>query len=409
MNQDKAKQLKKFKFFATTLFILMFLGFIVTSLLFKKYDYISIKAFRSFFEAAMVGALADWFAVTAIFRKPMGLPIPHTNLIEKNKNDIGQNLGQFVHENFLNPEALKPYIEKLDAVSLFISWFTNNQNEIKKEFNTILYTIVNEINEDALSQSIKNILTNKINSLDVSLALNPAIDYVLTNKYHEKTVNDLLPLITTYVPQLKPVIKEKISKKAWGFGALVSEGVSDQIISEVQDFLQAMISNPNDSNRKAIEAKLYQIISDLKTNASLKTELTNLKNNLFTNQANSWLINIVKEGKATVLNQLKNENSSINQQVNLFIEKQFINLETNIALKNKLNLKIQTFTHQIVNKNAYYVTHLIHETIEKWDGKKLSQKMELEVGKDLQFIRINGTVIGGLIGLFIFFTSCFLL
>ena len=402
--KTKEQALKKYKCIATLLFITMLLGFVACSLFLKKYDFFYLKALRAFCEAAMVGALADWFAVTAIFKKPLGINIPHTNLIEKNKNDIGANLGVFVHSNFLTPQALSPYINKIDFVAFLSNYVLQHETYILKQVKAHALKIVADLDPTKITNYLLHLNRDAVSNFKVNELVTPAVNMALTQKYHEKALNRLLPILLENIPKLKPIIKEKINKKAWGFGTLVSDYVSEQLVLEIEVVLHKMFTNPADENRIRLENKMSVLIESLKTNEYLLEELENIKHNLFTQKGENLIYSLVNQGKEKIETELKNDTSAFSVFLADFLKKTLNQMNTS-AKKEELNSKIQEFSIENATKNSHYIIQLIQETVEKWDGKELSEKMELEVGKDLQFIRINGTLIGGLVGLLIFYIS----
>ncbi|UYW02039.1 DUF445 domain-containing protein [Flavobacterium agricola] len=407
--ESKIKNLKKYKLIATSLFVLMLFGFVASTLLLKNSESFALKAIRAFCEAGMVGALADWFAVTALFRKPMGLNIPHTNLIEKNKNDIGKNLGAFVQDNFLTPESINPYIEKVDFAAHITTWYANNQATVSFQAKNLVTKIVNQVNPDQLAESISQLISDKVKNFPVENVLNPAIQAVINQNYHKKALNGLYPVINSYVPNLKPIIKQKISEKAFGFGALISEGFSQNIIEEIQAFFYQMMHNPEHETRLAIEDKVTEELYNLTSNPELLQALNQLKNNLLHGKLDDLLLDFMRKGKLSLLDELHNENSKFNAIIDAQLKSFFTDLQNNTAFQQEINAKIRTFLLETVQQNAHFVGTVIGETVAKWDGREMSEKLELEVGKDLQFIRVNGTLIGGLVGLLLFFISYFIL
>ena len=278
---NKQKKLQHHKNIATGLLLLMLCIYITVVFLLKLHPQLSFLGYiKAFAEAAMVGALADWFAVTALFRKPLNLNIPHTNLIEQRKKDIGDNLGVFVVDNFLTPQQIRPYITNINIASFLINWLSNDKN---KSFIT-----------DNASQLLKKLVDNHKNTIETHI------------------ISQFPPIIPTFIAQT-------IAKK-------VTEGLNDYVIT--------LSDNP--------------------------TELNNT------------------------------------------VEKLIVQLKTNEALQHKMNKWVQKMAYQFVLKNRTEVSTLISSTITNWEGRALSEKLELEVGKDLQFIRINGTLVGGLVGLLIY-------
>ena len=282
---NKQQKLQRHKNIATGLFLLMLIVYITMVYWQKKSpEFVWIGYIKAFAEAAMVGALADWFAVTALFHKPMGLNIPHTNLIETRKNDIGENLGDFVVENFLKPKQIR------------------------------------------LSKSFEKIA-----------------DYI--NENQEVIQREMDGQFPALIP---PFIREGISRK-------VSEGL--------YNLLQKIAADTTHPMRANLTAQLYEFADRLNTP--------------------EWQPQIAKILQTSV--------AALTDE-----------LRSNVQLQREIDAWVQKTAYQFVLKNKEEVGRLISSTVENWEGKELSEKLELEVGKDLQFIRINGTLVGGLVGLLIY-------
>jgi len=300
MHQDtKQKKLQQHKNLALGLLLLMLVLYIAAVVAQRKAPQWSWVGYvKAFSEAAMVGALADWFAVVALFRKPLGLDIPHTNLIEAKKNDIGENLGAFVVENFLSSGQVRPYIIKIKPSSFLLEW-------LKKV----------------------------------------AIYLDTHRKTLEREIDDQFPLL---VPAF---IREAIAQK-------VTEGLYQYILKMAQDTTHPI--------RAEITQELYRFVQQLDTP-----------------QWQGQLTRLLHKGISHLTEELR----------------------ANTTLQSQIDTWVQKAAYQFVLRNKQEVGHLISATVAQWEGKELSEKLELEVGKDLQFIRVNGTLVGGAVGLIIYFIT----
>lgn len=192
-NVYKKKQLKKHKWIATGLFLFMASVFIITIILQKENNADWVGYFRAFSEAAMVGALADWFAVTALFHYPMGLKIPHTNLIENSKEKIGDNLGNFVVDNFLSPKNIRPYILKLKIAHLIGNWLhqEKNQNILIRECSAIILDILSKIENKTATKFIEEKLKNLAQDIKPNIVIGNGLDYLIDKNIHQQFISYL--------------------------------------------------------------------------------------------------------------------------------------------------------------------------------------------------------------------------
>jgi len=336
---NKIQKLQYHKNIATGLFVLMLVIYIVMVIAHKKAPELTFIGYiKAFAEAAMVGALADWFAVTALFHKPLGLNIPHTNLIEERKNDIGENLGDFVVQNFLKPKQIRPYITDIKVSSFIVEWLSK------------------ESTPDKIKSFVKEIPLNEKASKAI-------ISFLDENK-HQQFLQHFFEKIATYLLENEEILQQEIKEQ---FSSLTPSFVKSKVAKKVANglYLLAMKTSQDKTHpiRAEITAQLYDFAEKL--NAP---------------EAEVQLTKLLQRG----VEQLTDE------------------LRYNSVLQHQIDAWVQKTAYQFVLKNKEEVGRLITHTVENWEGRELSEKLELEVGKDLQFIRINGTLVGGLVGLAIY-------
>ena len=286
----------------------------------------------------MVGALADWFAVTALFHKPLGLNIPHTNLIEERKNDIGENLGDFVVQNFLKPKQIRPYITDIKVSSFIVEWLSK------------------ESTPDKIKSFVKEIPLNEKASKAI-------ISFLDENK-HQQFLQHFFEKIATYLLENEEILQQEIKEQ---FSSLTPSFVKSKVAKKVANGLYLLAIKTSQDKTHPIRAEITAQLYDFaeKLNAP---------------EAEVQLTKLLQRG----VEQLTDE------------------LRYNSVLQHQIDAWVQKTAYQFVLKNKEEVGRLITHTVENWEGRELSEKLELEVGKDLQFIRINGTLVGGLVGLAIY-------
>lgn len=412
MDTTKQTQLRKYKLLATSLFILMALGYILSSYLINQSPKAYLYYIRAFCEAGMVGALADWFAVTAIFKKPLGLAIPHTNLIENSKDEIGENLGQFVQDNFLNAQNIKPYIKQFNAVKFILNWINIDKNKIslQTEIKNFIQHILEDLDEKTLKKHINSKAKDIIKDFKIQEPAFNAADYLIENNSHNKLIDKVLPYVKKYVANSKELVKDKIDEKGGFFGSLFSNRLSGGMVTGVTEFIDEILKNPKHKVRLEIEYEILQVIDKLKNDESFVLKLENYKNDYFKDsQIEKFVDDAWQTIKEKIMLQINQPNSVLDKYIIKYSDQFVDQLNTDETLKRKINSWVRTFLFKIISKNTEYVSKLISNTVKNWDGKELSQKLELEVGKDLQFIRVNGTLIGGIIGIIIYTLTTFFL
>ena len=340
MNQDtKQKKLQQHKNLALGLLLLMLVLYITAVICQRKVPQWSwVGYLKAFSEAAMVGALADWFAVVALFRRPMGLNIPHTNLIEAKKNDIGENLGSFVVENFLKYQQVRPYITKIKPSSFLLEWFYKE--------NTLIQ------------------LTNFLQNYPLHTKVSTFLIGFLKEHKHESLLSDTLQKVATYLDTHRDTLEREIDNQFPPLiPSFIREAISEKVVDGLQKFVMKITRDEAHSVRREMTAQLYDFSEKL--------------------NSSEW------ENKITKL--LKD---NVNKQISEF--------KTNEEFQKKLDVWFQKTVYRFALKNKVRIGDFISDTVKNWEGKELSQKLEMEVGKDLQFIRINGTLVGGMVGLVIY-------
>ncbi len=404
MPAQKEIQLIKHKTIATGLFFLMALIYGLMIYLQHQSPQAWMGYVEAFSEAGMVGALADWFAVTALFRHPLGIPIPHTNLIERKKNDLGRNLGSFVKTNFLNPKNIRPYIEKLDVIKFVSDWL--NKPSSREILGTETLNLVKKIIHDLDDGEVKDFLAKKgsetLKTIDFQKITSSGIHYILEKGEHLKLLETLLPQLREYVDESQNMIRERISENKPFIAFLAGKRISREMTDGISKFIEEIESDKNHFVRQKLTENLENFAEDLLISEKWNEKFSQLKEDLISPENLNEYADDAWESIKKMLNQnIDNPNSGLNQYLEKNIQKLSDSLQNDEELKQRLNKWIRHFLYRMILKNSEEVQILISKTVAGWEGKELSRKLELEVGKDLQFIRINGTLVGGLVGLII--------
>lgn len=412
-DETKRKQLRKFKAFATGLFVLMALVFIITTIVQKSSDSHWIGYVRAFSEAAMVGALADWFAVTALFRHPLGLPIPHTNLIENSKQKLGDNLGSFVVSNFLSPQNIRPYIQKLKVSNFVGEWLAKEKNQevLIKNLSGIVLDILNKLDDSTVSVFISKKVSEMTENIKLNALLGNGINYLLDKNDHQKIITNLSAQIKNYIIENDEMIKDRVRKGSYTFiPTFVDNKIAIKVADGLADFFKEIEENPQHEIRQLITQKIYDFSTELKQDPKWEDEFKTIKNDLLKNdKLNEYSSDIWISIKNSLIKELQEDESSLKNYLLVNLNEFSQNLKTDENLQNKIDHWVRVTAYKYILKNTHQFGDLISSTVGNWQGKELSEKLELEVGKDLQFIRVNGTLVGGLVGLIIYTISHFFL
>lgn len=409
---QKKQQLRQYKTLATGLFILMMMTFIAMTILQKQSQSHWIGYIRAFSEAAMVGALADWFAVTALFNYPLGLKIPHTNLIENSKEKIGDNLGNFVVDNFLSPENIRPYIQKL-KVSVYVGdWLSKerNQDVLINELSSIIKDIVNKLDDDAVVKFISSKAEEMTDSIKLNSVIGNGIEYLLSKNDHQKIITNLSSQIKGYILENQQMISERVGKESFFLiPKSIDNKIAEKITKGLSDYFLEVEQNVNHPLRSEITNKILDFSKELKDEPRWKTEFESIKSDfLQSDKIKQYSSDIWQSLKSSLIKELSEEDSTLKSYVKKNIDEFVANLQNDEQFQNRIDGWVRLTAYKYILKNTQNFGELISTTVGNWEGKELSRKLELEVGKDLQFIRINGTIVGGLVGLLIYTIANFI-
>lgn len=402
---QKKQNLKKHKAIATGLFILMAFVYFLMVYLSQHSSANWIGYVEAFAEAAMVGALADWFAVTALFKYPLGIKIPHTNLIENSKNAIGDNLGQFVTGNFLTPTTIRPYIEKLEVVKYVADWLNkpNNQEMLQEELINFSKKIIKDLDDKDVVDFITLKGDEILKQFDLPELVSSSLEYILEKEKHNDILEAIIPKAKEYILESDLIIKDKLNEKHPVISFFAGKKISKGVVEGVVSFLDEVEEDKQHPVRLNIERIIKENIDNIKDSSEWKNRLESLRDDFITKERlNAYASDFWSAIKQNLTESFDDENSAMQVYIKKNIKKLTENLNENQELINKINGWVRHFIYRMILRNVKEVESLISSTVDKWEGKELSEKLELEVGKDLQFIRINGTLVGGLVGLIIY-------
>ena len=408
MNDEQKKhQLRRYKMLATGLFVLMCCVFLLMTY-FQKYQNFGtwVGYVRAFAEAGMVGALADWFAVTALFHHPLGLKIPHTNLIEKSKEKIGDNLGNFVVSNFLSPQNIRPYIQNLKVSHFIGEWLQKERNSdiLVKNISEIVLDILNKLEDESVVKFIGNKAKEMTKDLKINQILGNGIEYLLQKNDHQKLITNLSKQIKNYVLENHEMVRERVKSESYTLiPSFVDDKIAEKITSGLSKYFEEVEENETHTLRKEITKKLFDFSEELKQNPKYEEELNTMKSDFLSEEkVQQYSKDIWISLKKTLSGELLQEDSALKNYLKKNIAEFSENVRTDENLQHKIDAFVRYTAYKYILKNTNKFGELISTTVGNWQGKELSEKLELEVGKDLQFIRINGTLVGGLVGLLIY-------
>ena len=391
------------KVVATGLLVVMAAVFALTRALEPGYPLLGYV--KSFAEAAMVGGLADWFAVTALFRHPLGVPIPHTAIIPRNKDRIGEALANFIRENFLIPAVVARRMQRLDvagAAGRFLQTPAGEGTRIRAGASRLIADIFESLDDERLGGIVKGAISARLRKMEVSPLLGHALASAINEDRHVPMLEAAIRWSARALDANEQLIRELVHKKAnWALKlAGLDEKLADAIIEGVRKLTVEMSTDPAHPVRIRIEEALAQLANDLQTRPETRERVEAIKEQLLDNKSVSlWLDTLWQKGREAIIKAARKPDAVLAGKLGDILKSMGGTLETDRRIRAAIN---QFARRAVVGMAASYggsIVKLVSETIRGWDAQTVTNRLEAAVGRDLQYIRINGTLVGGLVGL----------
>ncbi|MDT5105940.1 MAG: hypothetical protein QOI25_3453 [Mycobacterium sp.] len=361
---------------------------------------------RAAAEAGMVGALADWFAVTALFKHPLGIPIPHTAIIKRKKAQLGEGLGAFVRENFMSPEVVETKLRDAEVAGRMGKWFsdTSHAERVAAEASTVLRVLVEMLRDEDVQQVLDRMIVRRI----AEPQWGPPIGRVLASLLEEGRQEALIQLLADRAFEWSlnsgEVIERVIERDSptWS-PRWVDHLVGDRIHRELMDFSDKVRRNPDHELRRSATKFLFEFADDLQHDEATIERAENVKEQIMAREEvakaaeTAWTA-----AKRIILESVDDPSSALRSRIADSVVHIGESLRDDAELRDKVDNWIVRAAQHLVEQYGTEITAIITETIERWDADEASRRIELHVGRDLQFIRINGTVVGSLAGLAIY-------
>lgn len=412
----QALALKRAKRQALALLLLVTAVFIATCLLPRS---LGVDALKAVSEAAMVGALADWFAVVALFRRPLGLPIPHTAVIPRNKDRIGENLATFVRDRFLDPPSLVALIRRHDPALRLAQWLgdAGNAGLLGQQAARLLGAALDAVQDAPMERFIRKAARTLIGRIDLSGTLATVLGALTHEGRHQALLDEalgrLIPALqeektreliaVTIVQWLKKEhpLKEKMLPTDW-----LGDKGSAMIANALEALLADVAHNPQHQLREQFDLAVQRLALRLQTDPQWARKGEEIRRYLQTNATLGRYVRDLWQGmRAALQRDLADEHSAVARNVQAMGAWLGRSLAGDAALRQSLNERLERWVQGLAPDVAQFAAQHIQDTVQRWDAQELSHLIELNIGKDLQYIRVNGTVVGGLIGLALFAVS----
>ena len=361
---------------------------------------------RAFAEAGLVGGIADWFAVTALFRHPLGIPIPHTAIVPRNKDRIGDALASFLKDNFLTPKVVARRMRNLDvagAVGRFLAQPpAAGDGRLRRGGSRLLADILEALDQERLGGMVKTALAQRIRSVEIAPLLGQTLEAAITSERHVPMVDSIVTWAGRTLDANEDLIRDMVHQRAGRFLRMVGldEKLADAIVDGLRKLTIDMAVDPDHPIRRKAEEGLANLARNLQQDPETRAKVEAWKSDMVENEAvSAWLDGVWEKARAGLLKGARDPDAALAGRFGEALRQLGETLQAEPRLKAAINQFARRATVGIVASYGDGIVKLVSETVRSWDAGTVSDRLEGAVGRDLQYIRINGTLVGGLVGL----------
>jgi len=375
---------------------------------------------NAFAEAAMVGGLADWFAVTALFRHPLGLPIPHTAIIPENKDRIADTMAQFLQENFLIPTVVARRMSGMN-VARGVGEFLSSSADDPADQNTssritggaaeLFAEVLESLDPDRLGNQVRSGMATQFAKIDVSPLAGRMLEGAISDRRHLPLIDGLIRWAGLTLEDNEETVRDIIHNRAnavlrW---TGLDERISGSVLDGLYKLLAEVLVDPDHPLRFKIEEGLEKLAQDLQHDPQTRERVEEMKRDLLENPALAeWWMGVWERIRRSLIRRARESDSALGGEM----RKGLADLGGALQKDVRLQLQINRFSRRtavgVATRYGTEIVTLVSDTVKRWDATTITGRIENAVGRDLQFIRINGTLVGGLVGMMLHFIVSFL-
>lgn len=401
---ERARALRRMKSIATSLLVVAAVIFVVAKMN-EAAGGAWVGYVRAVAEAAMVGALADWFAVTALFRHPLRLPIPHTAIIPKRKDDIGRSLGDFVESNFLTAEVIDERLHGARIGQRAGTWLAEpaNASRAGDAVADVLRGALEVLDDQEIQQGLEHLIESRVRATPVTPLIGKAIDLTVEGGHHQRLLDAVLVGVGGFLADNRVTFRKRLDEESpWWVPEPIDDRVFEKIFTAVSSFLADVAGSPDHEIRDNVDTRVAAFADRLRSDPELHAKGEAFKEEMLDHpEVRRWIDSLWTDAKRGMISAADDPSSELRIRLVNSLQQLGTRLAGDPELQAKIDRWVSEALAYLVQNYRAEVSDIIASTVAKWDGESTAQKMELQVGRDLQFIRINGTVVGGLAGLVI--------
>ncbi|MFI8187265.1 DUF445 domain-containing protein [Streptomyces sp. NPDC085946] len=360
-------------------------------------------------EAGMVGALADWFAVTALFRHPLGIPIPHTAIIPTKKDQLGVSLGEFVGENFLSEDVVRQRLRAVGIGSRLGAWLAvpEHADRVTAELSTALRGALRVLRDSDVQAVVGEAVTRRANAQEIAPGIGKMLEKVVADGGHKRVVDLVVNRAHDWLVLHRDEVMDAVEGGAPGWTPrFVDRKVGERVYKELLRFTTEMRDMPTHPARGALDRFLTDFASDLQSDTDTRARVERLKGEVLgRGEVQDLIASAWTAVRSMIVSAAEDERSELRLRVRAALLSLGARMATEPKLQGKVDGWVEDAAVYVVTTYRTEVTSLITDTVASWDAEHTTRKIEANIGRDLQFIRINGTVVGSLAGLLIYTVS----
>jgi len=402
-----AAGLTRMRWLALGLLLLMAAVFIVTSIYSTLWP--GLGYVRAFAEAAMIGALADWFAVTALFRHPLGIPIPHTAIVPKRKNEIGANLARFVRDSFLTPQVVQQRLAQVDFAHRVGRWVARptNAQRLSNDLCNALNWAVNAMHGGEIEALLRRNFRTALDRVSLNQALSALLEVLASGNHAQTLIDELASFGREQLDHNRERIRLRITEESpWWMPRFVDEEIYTKLIGEVDRILAEVGDDPDHAGRQAFNARIRNLTVAFAEDPVLAQKTEALKQEFLNHPAVAeYFASVWQELKIYLARSLQGESGAVAASIAKQLEQLPEVFAEDPAAAELVNDRLRDGIAYLLGRYRDPLSTVISDTVSSWDADATSSRIELHIGRDLQFIRINGTVVGGLVGIALYSVS----
>ena len=401
---EQRRQLRRMKVVATAMLVAAAIVFVIARGFEADHGWVGYV--RATAEAAMVGAFADWFAVTALFRHPLGIPIPHTAIIPNRKDEIGDGLGDFVQSNFLTGEVVAEKLSSMQVSRRLGQWMCDpdNARSMVSEVAVVASAVSEVLSDDEdVRMMVDSLVRDRLGRVPVAPVMGRVIDAGMDGGHHREIYNAVLVGAANFLDDNRDTFRRRMTKESpWWVPEPIDDHIFDKIYTAVMGFLREVDQNPEHHIRRDIDDRARELANRLRSDERLIEQGEHLKQELLDHEEfQAWTKDLWSSLQRGFGDATRHADSDVRRRIEDAIVSFANRLVEDAELQHKVDTWIESIVVYLAEQGRTEIGGLIANTVEGWDPNETADRIELQVGRDLQFIRINGTLVGGLVGLLI--------